>query len=390
MSMPTLRRIFRTLVYPLLSITIFVQGSIVIWIFQYIVEFIYRKNPIKLKKWIDATETAFISLLMSILTIVSPSNVRITTENKSIPPNTFAIDKKKGRIVSSLSKRSIMIANHQIYTDWVFLWWITYTSNIAGNVCIMLKESLSKLPILGTGMRKFEFIFLKRKWDEDKLTISKGLKTLNDNSKGKGSIYNKTMQINPNDKDANIHWPYCLILFPEGTNLSSNTRRKSDLYCDKIKMKHLECCLLPHSTGLYHSLLSLQSSLDVLYDVAIGYSGLKKEEYGELVYRIKNFFIEGKPPKLVDIHFRAFKINEIPLENQDVFSDWLFKVWYEKDRMLDRYYETGTFVENPKDCHVVEDGFKISFIEILIALLMPVIGVICSIFFFRWIYHLLF
>jgi lysocardiolipin and lysophospholipid acyltransferase len=43
------------------------------------------------------------------------------------------------------------------------------------------------------------------------------------------------------------------------------------------------------------------------------------------------------------MHWRKFAIAAIPLENQDLFDNWLRDRWYEKDALLEGYKETGRF-----------------------------------------------
>ncbi|CCH62843.1 hypothetical protein TBLA_0I01850 [Henningerozyma blattae CBS 6284] len=384
--MSTIAKSIRRVITPILSIIISVQGCVMIFGSQCIIKLLYRNNPNKRQRYIDHTETAFVSLIMSILTIFAPSSVRITTEKDSIPSGSIIKDPKKRRIISKLLPNSVMIANHQIYTDWIFLWWLCYTSDLAGNVVIMLKESLSKIPVIGGGMKNYNFIFLKRHWENDKVTMNKYLNNMNENSFGTGPIAKEVIKHKECKDQEVIRWPYCLLLFPEGTNLSKNTRSKSDRYAKKIDRKGFECCLLPHATGLYYSLESLKPSLDVVYDVTIGYSGVKKHEYGELIYTMKNIFLEGKPPKLVDIHIRAFKLNEIPLDSIEEFTEWLFKVWQEKDQRLIKYYETGHFGSDPSLSDQIIDDFKINSSEVAMVMMLPICGIIITYLFYKLLF----
>ncbi|CAI4255828.1 CPA_1a_G0002400.mRNA.1.CDS.1 [Saccharomyces cerevisiae] len=289
-------------------------------------------------------------------------------------------------ILSHLKSNSVTICNHQIYTDWIFLWWLAYTSNLGANVFIILKKSLASIPILGFGMRNYNFIFMSRKWAQDKITLSNSLAGLDSNARGVGSLAGKSPERiseegesiwNPEVIDPEqTHWPYNLILFPEGTNLSADTRQKSAKYAAKIGKKPFKNVLLPHSTGLRYSLQKLKPSIENLYDITIGYSGVKQEEYGELIYGLKSIFLEGRYPKLVDIHIRAFDVKDIPLEDEHEFSEWLYRIWSEKDALMERYYSTGSFVSDPETNHSVTDSFKINRIELTEVLILPALTII--------------
>lgn len=318
----------------------------------------------------DFTKKAFISMLISTLHLIAPSAVRITADSNSIPKGTFYKDLKNGRIASHLKPRSIIMANHQIYTDWVFLWWLTSTADLAGKVYIMLKKSLEYIPILGFGMRNYKFIFMCRKWEQDRLTLHNSLGVIDANSRGVGPISGRSPSRQAPDGEifwdttsTNEHeqsWPYCLILFPEGTNLSPLTRQKSINYANKIGKTPFQNVLLPHVTGARHSLLKLRPSLDIVYDITIGYSGVNRGEYGEAIYKLTNVIFKGESPKLVDMHIRGYNLNEIPIDDEQAFADWLYEVWAEKDKLMDVYSEKGTFDLDPEPDHTVTDEFKIS------------------------------
>ncbi|CDH10295.1 uncharacterized protein ZBAI_02080 [Zygosaccharomyces bailii ISA1307] len=363
------------------AVLVFFLTCFCITITQLSILLFYRSSPAKLKYFMDLTKEGFISLLITILRVIAPSSVRITTDSNSIPKGTFFKDLKTGRISSHLSSKSVIIANHQIYTDWVFLWWLTSTADLAGRVYIMLKKSLESLPVLAFGMKNYKFIFMSRKWELDRLTLHNSLGAIDANSRGvgpasdapplkedsNGEIHWDTKNTNDREK----YWPYTLILFPEGTNMSPNTRQRSAKFASKIGKTPFENVLLPHVTGLRYSLMQLKPSLDVLYDVTIGYSGVGKEEYGEAIYRLPNVIFRGQSPRLVDMYIRAYKLDEIPLDNEEDFSDWLYEVWKEKDQLLNTYYAKGSFGLDPEPDHTVIGAFKMSTFPFFFSFFFP-------------------
>lgn len=352
------------------SLVVFFLTCFCITFTQLFVLTFFSMSPAKLKHGMDLTKEAFISLLITILRVIAPSSVRITTDSNSIPKGTFYKDLHTGRISSHLSPKSVIIANHQIYTDWVFLWWLSSTAGLAGKVYIMLKKSLESLPIMGFGMRNYKFIFMSRKWELDRLTLHNSLGAIDANSRGVGPVSGNTpVKEDPNGEiywetqktdRSEENWPYSLILFPEGTNLSPNTRQKSANFAQKIGKNPFENVLLPHVTGLRYSLIQLRPSLDVLYDITIGYSGVKKEEYGEEIYKLSNVIFRGHGPRLVDMYIKAYKLDEIPIDNEDEFSNWLYEVWKEKDKLMNAYYAYGSFGMDPEPDHSITGSFTMS------------------------------
>ncbi|KAL7313150.1 hypothetical protein PS15m_006931 [Mucor circinelloides] len=56
----------------------------------------------------------------------------------------------KGQVTGiSFPERLIMISNHQIYADWIYVWFLAYLGKAHGALKIMLKHSLSQVPIYG-------------------------------------------------------------------------------------------------------------------------------------------------------------------------------------------------------------------------------------------------
>ena len=90
--------IFRTykIIVTLASISIFLQGSLSIVVCQLFINFIYSKNLAKRQKYLNLTKKRFILLLVTILSIVAPSKIRVTTNNETIAKGTFYIDHGKG------------------------------------------------------------------------------------------------------------------------------------------------------------------------------------------------------------------------------------------------------------------------------------------------------
>ncbi|KAJ8329833.1 hypothetical protein O5D80_002026 [Batrachochytrium dendrobatidis] len=243
------------------------------------------------------------------------------------------------------SEKSVVImANHQIYTDWWYIWIICWFRNAHCNLKIMLKASLRFLPILGWGMAFFEFLFMARKWSKDKPTLQ----------------FNLTRA--KNDK-----LPIWLLIFPEGTVITDDTRSKSQAYAKKADISdNPDNVLIPRSTGLYNSLLLLQPDVEYLYDFTIGYSGLAEHDCPYDMYPTTKVFFEGRGPKQIHVHVDKFKIVTLPgfaiaegaesetkaVEGNPMdgdtnpeFSLWLRKRFLEKDELLRQFYKHGSFPE---------------------------------------------
>ena len=168
---------------------------------------------------------------------------------------------KDGRLELDFPERLVMIANHQLYTDWLYLWWIAYTNRMHGHVYIILKESLKYIPIVGPGIMFYGFVFMARNWTRDKPRLQHRLQKL------------KARHGGPMSGSESLD-PMWLMIFPEGTNLSANTRKNSAKWAEKQGIKDLQYQLLPRSTGLLYCLQELRGTLDWVYDCTVAYEGI--------------------------------------------------------------------------------------------------------------------
>lgn len=225
-----------------------------------------------------------------------------------------------GSVVCNFPQRMILIANHQIYTDWLYLWWIGYTAGMHGRIYVVLKESLKRIPVIGWGMQFAQFIFLKRKWEQDKPRLAAHLQRFN----------------KPKD-------PMWLMMFPEGTNLAPSTREASKSWADKNGIKDMQHTLLPRSTGLHFILQELSKTVDYVYDCTIAYEGVPRGEFAQDIFTVGASYFGGKPPKSVNMYWRRFAISSIPLEDTKKFDLWLRQRWVEKDKFIEDYYRHGKF-----------------------------------------------
>lgn len=123
-----------------------------------------------------------------------------------------------------------------MYADWWYAWCLTYFMGTHKDVFIVLKRSLKWVPVVGwvrphrhkhllslriimQGMQFFNFIFLARSWASDRIELATRLSQLG-------------QQVETEDK------PLTLLLYPEGTLVSKNTRPISKKFADKMGIVH--------------------------------------------------------------------------------------------------------------------------------------------------------
>ncbi|KAK1059059.1 hypothetical protein LTR74_012948 [Friedmanniomyces endolithicus] len=262
----------------------FLSGLLAISASQFIGAPLKLVDPKFYDSYMAWTKESFAVLMTTITQWWSPTIVRVSGD-ESMKGQLYQMD--DGTLKCNFPHRLVLMANHQLYTDWLYLWWIAYTNKMHGRIYIILKESLKQLPIFGWGAQFYNFIFLSRKWETDKWRFKQAFNHLR----------------NPED-------PMWLLIFPEG----------------------LQFCLQ-----------ELKQSTNWLYDCTIAYEGVPKGMYGQDIYTLKSSFFEGRPPKSVNMFWRRFKIADIPLDNDAVFSRWLSNRWREKDYILEYFYKFGHF-----------------------------------------------
>ncbi len=149
--------------------------------------------------------------------------------------------------------------------------------------------------------------------------------------------------------------------------------------------------LLPRSTGLLYSLRALSSCVPdlQLLDITVAYPGVSypfliestrshsilvgvpSTGYGQSYYTLRSIFFDQIPPPAVHMHIRRFDVAkhvpigalpngasrsqpngyphgqtigvDVPEDEREAFDVWLRNRWSEKDQLMQRFYDTGSF-----------------------------------------------
>lgn len=319
------------------------------------------------------TKLAFARILLIISQFFGPTQLVISIGDGRggyLDPEPFLHrDKQTGRILSiDMPSRSIWMSNHQVYTDWLYLWCLAYYADVADSILIILKKSLKWIPFVGWGMQFYRFIFLARNWASDQAQLAKQLgEVASQNHTEAGSSTNTAKKL-------------LLLIFPEGTLVSKQTRPISAKFAEKMGIKDMENLLLPRSTGLFFCLRTLAKEMDDLWlvDFTLGYPGVPPAGHGQDFYTLRSIFMQGVPPPAIHVHFTLTRItqpvqgdtsanaasvaqvssaqvdvpplgaNVKPAESSEdertAFEQWLRNRWTEKDGQMHRFYTDGDFV----------------------------------------------
>ncbi|KAI8941019.1 hypothetical protein NX059_002265 [Plenodomus lindquistii] len=305
----------------------FNSSILAVAITQYIGTPLYFYSKDLFYAWMAMTKQHFAIVITTMTYWWAPTTVRVSGDASVRGQIRKTED---GLLQCDFPERIVLISNHQIYTDWVYLWWVAYAANMHGHLYIILKESIRFIPILGTGMMLFGFIFLSRKWSRDKDRFQYRLRKLSARHDG------------PMSGTAGLD-PMWLLIFPEGTNLSDNGRIASKKWADKNGIPDLRHALLPRSTGLSFCLQELRDTVEYMYDCTLAYEGVPVGQYGQDLFTLRGTYFQGRPPKSVNLHWRRFRIADIPTHDEKVFADWLLERFREKDDLLQYFVENQRF-----------------------------------------------
>lgn len=264
---------------------------------------------------------------------------------------------------------AIIICNHQSYADWIYVWLLAYYFGMDRHLRIILKASLSHVPIVGWGMRAFEFIFLQRRWQVDKANMKTTLERMNTDDDG----------------------GFWLLLFPEGTVICRQTHDRTVAYAKKVGITRVpRYVLLPRSTGLKFCLKELRPRVNAVYNLTVGYSNVDRHGSPLDTVTLKNMYARSSPPPQVHMHMERISIEDIdeylvdtsnhnddddngdrrrhlrtqtpddalnarsvdttvtPAIHESPFHNWVMDLFYDKDELMNKFYTTGHFGVQPE------------------------------------------
>ncbi|XP_077197119.1 lysocardiolipin acyltransferase 1 isoform X1 [Paroedura picta] len=243
-------------------------------------------------RWItDRVVATWLTLPVALLEIVFGAKVVITGDG-FIP-----------------GERSVIIMNHRTRMDWMFLWncLLRYSYLRLEKIC--LKSSLKGIPGFGWAMQVAAFIFIQRKWDEDKNHFENML-----------------------DYFCDIREPLQLLIFPEGTDLTENTKARSNQFAEKNGLQKYEYVLHPRTTGFTFIVDRLRdgNNLDAIHDITVAYPQNIPQTEKHLLY--------GNFPKEIHFHVRRYPVEALPVSREEL-QLWCQKRWEEKEERLRLFYE---------------------------------------------------
>ncbi|KAB5582126.1 hypothetical protein PHYPO_G00183610 [Pangasianodon hypophthalmus] len=200
-------------------------------------------------------------------------------------------------------ERSVIIMNHRTRLDWMFLWCCLLRHSYLRLEKICLKAALKAVPGFGWAMQVASFIFIHRKWEEDQNHLTNMLEYFCD-----------------------IRQPLQLLLFPEGTDLTDNTRARSDEYAEKNGLPKYKYVLHPRTTGFTFIVEQLRKgdNLDALHDITVAYPHSTPQTERHL--------LAGTFPHQIHFHVHRYPVSSLP-EETAALQAWCHERWAEKEEL---------------------------------------------------------
>ncbi|KAI4463166.1 1-acylglycerol-3-phosphate acyltransferase-related [Holotrichia oblita] len=244
-------------------------------------------------------------------------------------------------ITDCIDEKTLVIANHQSTADVPFLMACFNTrKNILPNLMWIMDRHHSST------------VLNAKKHPQGKTNREKSLQAL---------ITHITESYIPRKR----HW---MVLFPEGGFLRKR-RAVSQRYAQKNNLPILQHVSLPrvgalkaimatvgpntlannNSTHVKDSPKNCESIRWVL-DITIAYPNGQPLDLGTIIFG-------NRPPCKTTLFYRVYHCRDIP-QNEEEQTKWLYKLFEEKETMLDVFYKTGKFPvtqfsQNPVQPHVV-------------------------------------
>ncbi|XP_048083739.1 lysocardiolipin acyltransferase 1 [Alosa alosa] len=199
-------------------------------------------------------------------------------------------------------ERSVIIMNHRTRLDWMFLWCCLLRYSYLRLEKICLKAGLKAVPGFGWAMQVASFIFIHRRWEEDRTHMANMLQYF-----------------------CRIREPLQLLLFPEGTDLTDNTRARSDVFAEKNGLPKYEYVLHPRTTGFTFIVNTLREgdNLDAVHDITVAYP--------KNIPQTERHLVLGLFPREIHFHVQRYPVSALPTGNE-ALQAWCQERWTEKEQ----------------------------------------------------------
>ena len=206
-------------------------------------------------------------------------------------------------------ENAIVVANHQEMADITYLFFFARSKGRLGDLKWFVKDVIKHVPGVGWGMVVLGCLFVKRDWTADRAYVMRTFDTL-----------------------VRERLPAWLVTFAEGTRITPAKAARSAEYAARAGLPPTGRVLIPRTRGFVASVEGLGEHLDAVYDVTIGYP----DGAPTLWQYVRGF------SRVAHLHVRRTPREALPSGEAEL-REWLLALFRDKDRLLARFEETGTF-----------------------------------------------
>ena len=239
-------------------------------------------------------------------------------DSNSIANNQNFINELKQKMKTLNNNHNIVISNHILYTDWLYVWiFLLSVIDDPSSAVFIMKDSLQHVPVAGTVMRFLGYLFLKREAEKDLPYLSEKV---------------------GNNKEKSVNY----VIFPEGTTYDSNTIQESDKHSENLGKQLFNHVLHPKHKGVFEILQnqSINGILDLTFcfeDLRFINSSTKKPV--EHYYTIGSLLL-GRYPKQVATMAKYYEKKDIPHKNDNEIKEWIYDRFTEKEAFIEDIHVT--------------------------------------------------
>lgn len=153
-----------------------------------------------------------------------------------------------------------------------------------------------------------------------------------------------------------------VIMYPEGSRFFVVEEAEKQ-FCKKRGIQPFRCCTHPRvgaahavleicgtrldQKGIHNGKLKVPSldKIEYIIDCTLGYHKGAVPHFGRCLLGIWPF----ERSKTVAVHYRVHKVNPEWSTNAELFKNWLYEQYGQKDKLLAHFYATGKFLSQPDD-----------------------------------------
>ncbi|XP_057353282.1 lysocardiolipin acyltransferase 1 isoform X4 [Manis pentadactyla] len=158
-------------------------------------------------------------------------------------------------------------------------------------------------------MQAAAYIFIHRKWKDDKGHFEDMI-----------------------DYFCDIREPLQLLIFPEGTDLTENSKARSNDFAEKNGLQKYEYVLHPRTTGFTFVVDRLREgeNLDAVHDITVAYP--------HNIPQTERHLLHGDFPEEIHFHVHRYPVGTLPTSKEDL-QLWCHRRWEEKEERLRSFYQ---------------------------------------------------